>query len=463
MKKISAFILIFLIALATLFIIPSSASDDFITEDGVLMSYVGKAKSVSIPDDVFYIADGAFKDNTTLTSVNLNNVSVIGNEAFYGCTSLSSVKEADNVSSVGAYAFYGTPFLDKNKVVVLNNVAVGGKPAGDLVLDDKISAIAPYAFSQNTAITSLRVPETLNTIGEGAFFGCTSLERVKLNNTLSYIGPLAFQGTAYLNTTDKEFLVLGDGILVKYSGTAEDITLPDNVKQIAGSAFYGNKTIKKIAFTDNVSYIGMRSFMNCTALDTVAFGKGLKVLDKEAFAMCTSLKKAVVPESVELVGDSVYYGCSSVDIAEYKSQASVPDGTFAKCTALRIVILNHNIERIGDSAFLECSSLSDIPVPDSVNYIGKDAFSGAVGVTVSCNSKSYANSYCADNGINTVQSGDANLDGKVNIRDATYIQKYVASMVEFTSLESLRAEANFDGKINIRDATYIQKLLAALV
>lgn len=429
------------------------------------MSYVGKAKSVSIPDDVYYIADGAFKDNTTLTSVNLNKVSVIGNEAFYGCTSLSSVKGDGSVTSVGAYAFYGTPFIDKNKntIVVLNNVAVGGKPQGDVVLDEKISAIAPYAFSQNTAITSLRVPETLNTIGEGAFFGCTSLERIKLNNTLSHIGPLAFQGTAYLNTNDKEFLVLGDGILVKYSGTSEDVTLPDNVKQIAGSAFYGNKNIKKITFTDNVSYIGMRSFMNCTALETVAFGKGLKAIDKEAFAMCSSLKKASVPESVSLVGDSVYYGCSSVDIAEYKSQTSVPDGTFAKCTALRIVILNHNVEKIGDSAFLECSSLTDIPVPDSVSYIGKDAFKGAGDVTVSCNAKSYANTYCAENGINSVQSGDANVDGKVNIRDATYIQKYVASMVEFTSLESLRAEANFDGKINIRDATYIQKLLASLV
>ena len=141
----------------------------------------------------------------------------------------------------------------------------------------------------------------------------------------------------------------------------------------------------------------------------------------------------------------------------------MPKGTFANCSSLVYAKTAQSITSIGSSAFLNCSSLTDLSVSDTVSYIGNEAFSGADNLTVSCLKSSYAYEYCAENGVNAMQCGDANLDGKVNIRDATYIQKHVASILKMTETESLRAETNFDGKINVRDATYIQKLLAGLV
>ena len=130
---------------------------------------------------------------------------------------------------------------------------------------------------------------------------------------------------------------------------------------------------------------------------------------------------------------------------------------------LSFVKLSGSITSIGDSAFLNCSSLTDLSVTDKVNNIGEDAFKGCDVLTLSCNKSSYAYDYASTNNINAIQCGDANLDGKVNIRDATFIQKYSASLVQMSDLELLRAEVNFDGKINVRDATYIQKLLAGMV
>ena len=59
--------------------------------------------------------------------------------------------------------------------------------------------------------------------------------------------------------------------------------------------------------------------------------------------------------------------------------------------------------------------------------------------------------------------GDANGDGKVNIKDATHIQRYVASIIIFSDEELRFADVNADGKVNIKDATMIQKFIANLI
>ena len=60
------------------------------------------------------------------------------------------------------------------------------------------------------------------------------------------------------------------------------------------------------------------------------------------------------------------------------------------------------------------------------------------------------------------RTGDANLDGKVNIKDATHIQRYVASIIIFSDDELSFADVNADGKVNIKDATRIQSAIAEI-
>ena len=59
--------------------------------------------------------------------------------------------------------------------------------------------------------------------------------------------------------------------------------------------------------------------------------------------------------------------------------------------------------------------------------------------------------------------GDTTADGKVNIRDATYIQKYLANLVEFSSTDREVADVDSDAKITIKDATSLQKKLAGIL
>lgn len=466
MKKIVAFILIFLLALCPMYILTSSATGDYLVEDGVLLSFTGLTTTVTIPEDVYYIADGAFKDNIRINKLNLHSgVKIIGNEAFYGCTSLKEVNGGENVDYVGAYAFYNTPYYLNNNdsLFVLGSVVLGGRIKGEVVIDNNIKMIAPYAFSENTSITSFTSSDSLTVIGEGAFYRCTNLSNVDVSDGLSYVGPLAFYSTGIKGGSADGFVVLGDGILVEYQGIASSVTIPENIKQIAGGAFYSNTKITEVKISNGVVSIGERAFMNCSKLESVNLPESLLMLDKESFARCKSLLNVTIPKNVELMGESIFFGCNSLEKAQIKTVADIPKGMFANCSSLEYIKFPSKVASIGESAFLDCVSLTDISVSDNVAYIGSDAFKGAESLTVSCNEGSYAFDYCTQNGINGIQCGDANLDGKINIRDATYIQKHLASIIEMSEIEMIRAEANFDDKINVRDATYIQKLLAGLV
>ncbi len=58
--------------------------------------------------------------------------------------------------------------------------------------------------------------------------------------------------------------------------------------------------------------------------------------------------------------------------------------------------------------------------------------------------------------------GDVDGNGKVNIKDATMIQKAVAKIISLTDTEQIRADVNADAKVNIKDATAIQKYVAKI-
>ena len=117
--------------------------------------------SVTIPDSVTSIGDSAFSGCTSLTSVTIgNNVTSIGDYVFYYCTSLTSVTIGDSVTSIGDYAFYGCHSL--------TSVTIG----------NGVTWIGDYAFKGCSSLTSVTIPDSVTSIGRSAFSGCSSLTSV---------------------------------------------------------------------------------------------------------------------------------------------------------------------------------------------------------------------------------------------------------------------------------------------
>lgn len=131
------------------------------------------------------------------------------------------------------------------------------------------------------------------------------------------------------------------------------------------------------------------------------------------------------------------------------------------------VELPTTLTKISSNAFLNCTSLKNIAIPKSVTSIEDTAFEGCSQIVIQGFLNSEAERYAKRNNIAFIaldptqfHLGDTNMDGIVNIRDVTAIQRHIAELEIFSDGQLVVADTNGDGEVDISDATHLQMYLA---
>ncbi len=247
-------------------------------------------KSINIPDSVQYIGDMAFAKCASVEKINLGaGLLKLGDGAFSGCLSLSEVTAGAALYDVGSDAFENTPWLDglSDEFSCLGGVLVKyNGSASEVTIPENVTSIAE-AFEGNTEISSVKIPGSVTAVCQEAFRGCTALETVEIPDSVTMIGSYAFADTPYLNTlkSNDGFCVVGDGVLLKYTGDDLSFKIPDNVKYIS-DAFRENNEICDVRIGDNTHTIGEDAFFRCESLEMVIISPEVSYIDPFAFDGC---------------------------------------------------------------------------------------------------------------------------------------------------------------------------------
>ena len=336
--------------------------------------------SVTIPNSVTGIGDYAFRECTGLTSVTIpNSVTSIGYMAFYKCTGLTSITIGNSVTSISSYAFSDCSGLTS------------------VTIPNRVTSIGEYAFRYCSGLTSVTIPNRVTSIGKQAFYDCIRLTSVTIPNSVTRIGSFAFYripnivysgsatgspwGARSVNGFVDGFLVYTDAskttLLVCSPAAEGEITIPNSVTSIGNYAFDGCTGLTSVTIPNSVTSIGWGAFYKCIGLTSVTIPSSVTSIGDVAFYDCISLSSITIPNSVTSIGKSAFEYCTSLTSPVYNAHVFA----FMPTSYSGAYTIPDGIESIAGGAFQECTGLTSVTIPNSVTSIGYMAFSGCSGLT----------------------------------------------------------------------------------
>ena len=319
-----------------------------------------------IPNSVTSIEDEAFKGCTGLTSITIpNSVTSIGDYAFNGCTGLTSITIGNSVTRIGGWAFMDCMGLTS------------------ITIPNSVTDIGYRAFAGCTGLTSITIPNSVTSIGDGAFVGCNNLKSVSINSD------------SIVSVNRKS----PSSISSIFGSQVTEYILGDDVHSIGDYTFYENVNLISVSIGNSVTSIGKYAFYGCAGLTSITIPNSATSIGERAFDGCTGLTSITIPNSVMEIGGEA----------------------FTDCTGLTSITIGNSVTSIGGYAFCGCTGLTSITVPNSVTSIGSVAFGGCTGLTSITigNSVTSIGEYAFD-GCNNLKSVSINSDSIVSVnRDYT--------------------------------------------
>ena len=347
-------------------------------------TYISTFDEYSAFTNVTKVDDNLFKGSSLESTILPEKATSIGTGAFQDTSSLKKVTVTSAVTSVGASAFTNSsiPSIDlKGNVTTLGESSFrNDKSLSSVTGIEKVSVIPANAFrnSGNDDIgMNVGISSACTTIGDSAF---TSSQvngiTIKDGSNITSVGDSAFKWCDKLSVfsvkSGDTTTTIGEEAFVDCPKLT-DVHLNSGYTRVEDTTFLHDVNLSGLTDYDKIETIGIYSFMFDENLN-IDFSKmkDLKSIDLGAFAYCTSLTDANFQDGIEVINGSGYCGAYDYNYHEGNISGLTNNDIDYDKTEDK----NYYLKRyINLGAFYNCNKLSAVTLPNTIKYIGKNAFS----------------------------------------------------------------------------------------
>ena len=352
-----------------------------VTEIPAYLFYKNASLTLTSLPKVKKIGASAFQDCSKLTTLNLGqDLQVVGNDAFNGCSNVTKLTFPNATTTIGARAFQNCSSVTE--------VTVG----------KSLKTIGASAFLNCKSFTALLLPDEFTTMGESAFEDCIKLTVAKLGKSLTAVPARAFKNCIALSEMRVPATAKSIGDEAFYNDyTLAVVSMKEGLKTIGESVFYNNRGILEFSIPGTVTSIGQNSFYGCTNTSVMSFEDGEGVLTIDTKNTRSAKIDALTnngsyqdrkndyfydcPIELLYLGRDLKYDYSDnsyiYDLVngnwKQESRASAP---FVNSTTLEEVQIGPKVTFVYNHLCDDCDKLTSVSFPVGIQTIGGYAFKG---------------------------------------------------------------------------------------
>ncbi len=328
----------------------NNSSSGVVIEGTTLTGWENPEGDITIPSEVTSIGDEAFAGCSGLTSITIpDSVTTIGSYAFSDCENLTSVNYEGTLEQ-----WLNISFSDSksNPLFYAHHLYIDDSELTDLIIPNNVTNIKGYSFYGCSGLTSVTIPDSVTGIEKCAFTKCSGLTSVIIGNNVTSIGASAFSGCSGLTS----------------------ITIPGSVTSIEDSVFYNCDGLTSITIPDSVTKIKTRAFKNCSGLTSITIPGNVTYIDYWAFQGCSGLTSITIPASVTSIKEETFTDCNNLTSVNY-------EGTLEQWLNISFYGFDSNPLYYAHHLYINDSEVTDLVIPEGVTSIGNYAFIGCYGLT----------------------------------------------------------------------------------
>lgn len=459
-----------------------------------------KVTSVICPESLKYINDNAFQFCRNIEEITLNE----GLEAIYrgalAYTSISELTLPQSLRIIGGSAFsdiYITKLHIPANVEEIDETAFNNILFEEITVDsnNKNFYTADGVLFQKTDYgnillcypaykegDSYTIPDETYELGFAAFMGVKYLKELNIPADLNYF----FVYHAYsienfnVDEANEDYYSVDGAVYYEYdkelvaypsAKQAEKFTTAEGTEEVSFNVFQNNPYLKEITFTEGIKYIDS-AIVGCENLETVNLPSTLENLNSGFISSCPKLKainfNGTMAEFKEFTlyfydeyEAGLYAYCTDgiIELVAPKGTDSTEPSYPEEITTAPTTSTEPSEPEVTDTTATE---------PSEPEVIGTTATEPSESVPADSIPSTPADTTPSESATATApadteyETGDANMDNKLNIRDATLIQKHLAKITTMSEEALKLADFNGDSKVNVKDATSIQKFIAGI-